>query len=279
MHTKLDRSLLVAASLLVVAVPAQAQQRGRGSIGERAAQEAQEAQKKAANQVFGVIDGTVTDSLLKPLPVADISVVGMGSHLTTGANGRFRFLKVPPGQYLIVVRRIGYAPTSGIVQVEPTDTLRLSYTLSRSVATMDTVRVRERRVSMRMFDFEARRAQGVGQFLTQEDIERRGSVQIADYLRSMRGVEVSRQTSEAFAGNIAFSRREGGSYSEGSGACAMQIVLDGIILPRFFNLDLLPSPKQIAGVEVYSGAATVPPQFGGADRRCGLIAVWTRDGY
>ena len=58
-----------------------------------------------------------------------------------------------------------------------------------------------------------------------------------------------------------------------------QVVLDGIILPRNFDLDLLPPPKQIAGIEVYTGAATIPPQFGGPDRRCGVVAVWTRDGY
>lgn len=279
MNIRLGR-LTVASTLglLTFAHAASAQVSGRGgsATAERAAQEARDRQRIGT---YGIIDGIVTDTLLHPLPVADISIVGIGSRLTTSANGRFRFQQVPSGQYLIVVRRIGYAPTSGIVQVARGDTLRVSYTLARSISEMDTIRVREHRVSKRMYEFEGRRAQGVGQFLTQEDIERRGSVQIADYLRSMRGVDVSRQTSEAFAGNIALSRREGGSYSDGSGACAMQIVLDGIILPRFFNLDLLPSPKQIAGVEVYSGAATVPPQFGGADRRCGLIAVWTRDGY
>lgn len=271
MIKKLQLGGLLLAGHLVSAMSSGAQQ--RTSVLDRGPEPAKQ------STVYGMIDGAVTDSTLKPLAVADISVVGIGARVTTAANGRFRFLQVPPGQYLIVVRRIGYAPASGIVQVGARDTLRLSYTLNRSVAVMDTIRVRERAVSKRMLEFETRRAQGVGQFLTQEDIERKGSVQIADYLRSMRGIEVSRQTSEAFAGNIALSRREGGSYGEGSGACALQVVLDGIILPRFFNLDLLPSPKQISGVEVYSGAATVPPQFGGPDRRCGLIAIWTRDGY
>ena len=228
------------------------------------------------NPVFGVIDGVVTDTSLRPLQGADVAVIGTSARLTTGANGRFRLFQIPPGQYLLVVRQIGYAPTSAIIDVAGEDTLRLSYTLERSVSVLDTVRVTGRRVTLRMLEFEKRRELGVGQFITQEQLERRGSMAISDFLRGLRGIEVSRLTNDAFAGTLALSRREGAALD---GACPMQVLLDGIVLPRNFNLDLLPTPKQVAGVEVYTGAATVPPQFGGVDRRCGLIAVWTRDGY
>ena len=265
-----------AAGLLTLAVavaPASAQR--TTGIRDRAAAEA--VRKPSA---YGVIDGLVTDTLLNPLGSAAISVVGIDARVVTSENGRFRMLQVPPGQYLLVARRIGYAPTSGIIQVPSDDTLRLSYTLLRSANLMDTVRIKERRVSLRMAEFEGRRMQGVGQFITLEDIEKRGSREASDFLRTLKGVEVSRLTNEAFAGTVALSRREGGSVGgDGSGACAMQVFLDGIVMPRFFNLDLLPPPKLISGIEVYSGAATAPSQFGGADRRCGMILIWTRDGY
>jgi Carboxypeptidase regulatory-like domain/TonB-dependent Receptor Plug Domain len=252
----------------------------RPTLGDRrAAEKAREIVRPTGQ--LAVIDGIVTDTLLRPLGSADVSVVGIGARVVTSENGRFRMLQVPAGQYLLVVRRIGYAPTSGIIQVPEADTLRLSYTLIRSDRMLDTVRVKERRVTMRMLDFEVRRKQGQGQFITQEEIERRGSLQTSDYMRSMRGVEVSRVTTQAFAGTQVYSRREGGGFDANGQQqyCSMQVVLDGIILPRNFDLDLLPPPKQIAGIEVYTGAATIPPQFGGPDRRCGVVAVWTRDGY
>jgi len=228
-----------------------------------------------------VIDGFVTDTLLQPLNAADITIVGSGLRVVTGANGRFRMVQVPAGQYLLVVRRIGYAPTSGIVDVPVADTLRLTYTLERSTIALDTVRINSRRVTMRMVDFEQRRLQGIGQFITQEEIERRGSMQTSDFLRYMRGVQVSQNTTQVFGGTQVYSRREGGGFdaNQQQQFCPMQVLLDGIILPRYFNLDLLPPPKQISGIEVYAGAATIPPQFGGVDRRCGVVAVWTRDGY
>lgn len=268
--------LSMALALVSTTVSAQA----RTTVRDRAQQERTRDAVRDADR-FSVIDGTVTDTLLQPLGSADVSVVGTGARVVTSENGRFLMLQVPPGQYLLVVRRIGYAPTSGIIEVPERDTLRLSYTLVRSSNLLDTVRVRSSRVTMRMFDFEKRRQQGLGQFITQEEIERRGSVQTSDFLRYMRGVQVSQNTTQAFGGTQVYSRREGGGYdgNQQQQFCPMQVLLDGIILPSYFNLDLLPPPKQIAGIEVYSGAATIPPQFGGVDRRCGLVAVWTRDGY
>lgn len=278
--TSTNRHLLAAAlfgaGAVVASAPSGAQQ--KTTIRDRAAQEAD--RKPVPKAGLGVIDGVVTDTLLRPLESADISVVGVDARVVTEESGRFRFLQVPAGQYLLVVRRIGFAPTSGIIDVPANDTVRLSYTLTRSTMLLDTIRVKATRISTRMLDFEQRRSQGIGQFITQEQIERRGSREVGDFLRTLRGIDVSRITTEAFAGTVALSKREGGSVGgEGTGACAMQVLLDGIILPRFFNLELLPPPKQVAGIEVYSGAATVPPQFGGPDRRCGVILVWTRDGY
>lgn len=277
-YPRIRRAALPTLALLAAA-PLAAQQSST-SIRDRAKQEEQQRKSQQATGRFGVIDGVVTDTLLKPMSVASITVVGTGLRVTTGDNGRFRLIQVPAGQYLLIVRRIGFAPTSGIVQLPPGDTLRLAYSLARSVSVMDTIRVRERRVSMRMTEFESRRLQGVGQFVTQEEIDRRASsTQTFDYLRQLSGIEVSRQTDQgAFGSVIALSRREGGSLGLGQSACPMQIMLDGVVLPNSFDLQLLPSPKQISGIEVYAGAATVPPQFGGNDRRCGLIAFWTRDG-
>jgi hypothetical protein len=253
----------------------------RASVRDRAQQEQLQRRDSAALGTLSVIDGVVTDTLLQPLGAADVSVVGIGARVVTGENGRFRMLQVPAGQYLLVVRRIGFAPTSGIIEVAPADTLRLAYTLLRSANLIDTVRIRDRRITMRMLDFERRRQEGVGQFVTQEEIERRGSLQTSDFLRYMRGVQVSVNTTQAFGGTQVYSRREGGGFdaNQQQQYCPMQVYLDGIILPAYFNLDLLPPPKQVAGIEVYSGAATVPPMFSGPDRRCGVVAIWTRDGY
>lgn len=272
--------LTLAAGLSAALFASSAGAQERQTMQQRIAREKAEQAPRPSNGL-GIIEGVVTDTLLRPLGAADVTVIGTSAKITTGDNGRFRMMQVPAGQYLLVVRRVGYSPTSGIIEVPESDTLRLTYTLARSSLMLDTMRIKERRVSMRMLEFEQRRNQGVGQFVTREEIERRGSLQTHDFLRYMRGVQVSTNTTAAFAGTQVFSRREGGGYdaNQQQQYCPMQVLLDGIVLPKGFNLDLLPPPKQIAGIEVYSGAASIPPQFGGPDRRCGVVAVWTRDGY
>lgn len=230
-----------------------------------------------AKRALGVIDGVVSDTSLVPIQGAQISILRTSLRLGTGPNGRFRIVDVPPGQYLVIVRRLGYRPTSAIVQVPLSDTLRLSYTLEPLTTTLDPVLVTEKRQSLRLMEFENRRKLGFGQFLTQQEIEQRNSVFATELFRRFLSVNVATSNTKTTPEYYALSRREGGNPT--LGACPMQVVLDNVRLPTPFNLDLLPSPRELAGIEVYSGSGTIPPQFGGFNRGCGVIVVWTRDGY
>jgi hypothetical protein len=228
-------------------------------------------------RTLGIIDGVVSDSNLVPIQAAQVSIVRTGIRIGTGPNGRFRIVDVPPGEYIVIVRRVGFHPTSAIVQVQETDTLRLSYTLERLTTMLDTVVISEKRQSLRMMEFEARRKVGFGQFMTQDEIEKRNSVFATELFRKFPSINVSPSQTSALPVYYALSRREGGNPNVG--ACPMQVFLDGVRLPTPFNLELLPSPKEFAGIEVYSGASTTPPQYAGYNSGCGVILVWTRDGY
>ena len=233
----------------------------------------------AAPRATGVIDGAVTDSALVPIAFAEVSILRTDIRLQTNSLGRFRFVDVPAGQYLLIVRRIGMRPVSSIIQVGVRDTLRLSFTMEKAVQTLDQVTVVEERRSLRMVEFEERRKQGWGTFITQEQIERRNLPVAADYLRLIPSISLApTPNASGIPDLVAISKREGGSiYGDGAAACAMQIVVDNVPMPPRFPLELLPTPREIAGIEVYDGPATVPAQFNGLDRRCGMVLVWTRD--
>src|SRR5581483_10403469 len=72
-----------------------------------------------------LIDGVVRDSSLVPIAAAEVAIVGTSVHVQTGDNGRFQIRNVPAGQYLIIVKHLGFHPTSGVVEVTAGDTLRL----------------------------------------------------------------------------------------------------------------------------------------------------------
>lgn len=66
--------------------------------------------------------------------------------------------------------------------------------------------------------------------------------------------------------------------------CSPMVYLDGAkISSRLTRADLeemvrvidsIPS-SEIAGIEIYPGAASVPGQFAGLDTGCGVVAIWT----
>jgi hypothetical protein len=236
----------------------------------------QSAADTTSSREFGVIDGSVSDTALSPLRGAFVSILNSRIRVGTGPNGRFRITKVPAGQFLLVVKRTGYRPTSAVVEVRASDTLRLAYTLEPVAATLDPMIVTEKAVSLRLADFEMRRRGGVGEFMGTTEIDRINTVFATELFRRFLSVNVGPSHTSANTEYFALSRREGGNPS--LGACPLTVFVDQVPMPTPFNLDLLPSPKDLAGIEVYSGSATIPPQFNGMNRGCGVILVWTRDG-
>jgi hypothetical protein len=227
---------------------------------------------------FGVIDGAVSDTNLAPLRAAFVSIVGTKIRVGTGPNGRFRIVDVPAGQYLLVVRRVGYHPASSTIELAANDTLRLAYTLDPAPATeLAPVIVTAAVESKRMRDFDSRRKFGVGLFITDSAIDAHHSVYSTELFRSIPQINVSPDNSSAVTQYYALSAREGANPS--LGACPMTVLLDQVPLPTPFNLDLLPPPHDLAGIEIYPGPSTTPPQFGGFNKGCGVILVWTKDGY
>ncbi len=229
-------------------------------------------------RLTGTIDGAVTDTNLVPLRGAFVSILGSTLRVGTGPNGRFRIVNVPAGRHVLIVKRSGFRPASSVIDLAAADTLRVAYTLNDDpVATLGPVVVTETSPAARLSGFEARRKLGVGEFMTADEIEKRNSVYTTELMRKFLSVNVSPSRTSTLIEYFALSTREGGNPNVG--ACPMQVYLDQVPLPTPFNLDLLPSPRDLAGIEVYAGSSTVPAQFGGANRGCGVILVWTKAGY
>jgi hypothetical protein len=236
----------------------------------------------AAQKPVGTIDGFVGDTALNPLLSAEVKLLSTNVGVKTGPNGRFRISQVPAGRYVVIVRRAGYSPTSAVIDVPPSDTLRLAYELQRSATSLAPAVITAAATSRRNIEFEQRRSAGFGEFMTEADIKKRNSVYTTELLRRFRTVNVSPSSTNYHGGMpdyYALSRRETGSLNEAQqNYCPMTVFVDNIAMPTPFNLDLLPLPRNLMGIEVYNGAATMPPQFSGMNRGCGVILVWTKDG-
>ena len=217
----------------------------------------------------GVIDGVVTDTALAPLAGVAVSVVGSRLQLVTNGAGRFRMHSLPAGRYVLVVQRIGYVAGTEIFDLTAGDTIRPSFQLAPAVHTLGTVAVEARATSAKMAEFDLRRKAGEGQFMTQDEIRARNSVTITDLLRTFKGVGLGND-------GRAVNRRSPDIMGR---VCYFQYYIDDVAMPPSFIRDL-PSPNEIAGIEVYTSSASMPPRYkstsGGGF--CGVILLWTKDG-
>lgn len=212
----------------------------------------------------GAIDGIVTDANLTPLPDASVSILGSNVRVTTGASGRFRIVQLAPGNYVVAVHRLGYAPVSAAMDIAADDTLRPSFALEPIASALDTMVISAKSLTGKLAEFDERRRLGFGHFLTQADIEKRNAVSITDLLRPIPSVTILRDS--------ALSRRELPART-----CGFVFYQDGVLLHES-NLSRLPRPSEIAGIEVYSGPSTIPLQYKSANSTCGVILIWTKDG-
>jgi Carboxypeptidase regulatory-like domain/TonB-dependent Receptor Plug Domain len=227
--------------------------------------------------VRGTMDGIVTDSSLVPLGGATITLLGSSITATTTENGRFRIVALPAGEYVVMARRLGYGGASVTLHVEGGDTLRPAFALQRVVAQLDTVRASAAYARTRLGEFDERRAAKVGHFITADEIDKRNPVYVSDMLRSVLSVTIEERTTGGPPRRVAVSKRSP-MASLRSATCPFQIFVDGLIFAEDGDLTNVPSPSNIAGVEVYSGPATIPLQYKRHDSLCGVILIWTKDG-
>lgn len=156
-------------------------------------------------------------------------------------------------------------------------------------------------MSPKLAGFEERRRGGVGQFLDRTAIAKWESHRTADMLGTLRGVQIRHgSTSHAWVSTgrsvntsgCAFCRERIDSILDPADiergarlACYMDAYVDGVMVYNatqrrvpLFDVNSIP-PGQIAAVEVYTGSSQIPAQYNRTSGGCGVMLIWTRDGW
>ena len=112
--TKLFTSLIVAISVLLIALP-------------------------AFSQITGTVSGVVTNEDGNGLPGANILIKGTSLGAATAFDGKYVINKVPPGQYTLVVTFMGYQSTEKEIAISANATVTADFALAEDVLLMDAV--------------------------------------------------------------------------------------------------------------------------------------------
>jgi hypothetical protein len=222
---------------------------------------------------------------------ADIRV-GSSLAVTSDSLGRFLVSSIPPGKQEVSIRRVGFAPIRAVFTFAAADTIEGEFRLvPTAVTTLPGVEVRGLQPEkIKLKSFESRRSAGLGNFLTEEQIDRGGRALTSDVMRQMPGPKIIKSPN-SFAAWVSTGRGSmatvwsPGSFDQRRGAqsnaCYATVYLDGIAvfsaLPGegLFNVNSLP-PSTIGGIEFYSSSAVIPAELPQKRGTCGVLAIWTR---
>jgi len=225
----------------------------------------------ASAQSVGAISGTVRDSTGTPIRGVEVVLLQLKGAIYSDSLGVFRLGDIPPGKRQLHFRRLGFAPKSVDAEVAEGKTLALSVVLEASATQLEAMTVEElTRRRQILSDFYDRSSRGFGHFFTREQIEKRNPMNLSDMMRLIPGARLVPMRSGGQAA-LRFSRAQMGARD-----CPPQYWVDGV---KAWNLNIDDIvPQDVEGIEVYSGASTVPPQYNTKEGTtiCGVVLIWTR---
>ena len=206
-------------------------------------------------------------NVLVSLPTASLGT-------RTDSSGGFRFSALAAGPHTLLVTAVGYEPARAQFVVFAGPPLELDVEMVPVTPQLDSVVAVASVDAPRnpaMGEFEARRAVGLGRFVTREQLLR-------DRGRLLDAVLTSRVAGLRVQDGVASSARAGGRIRS-AGACRVNVFVDGVLvyqpLPGKDPFDLRTlEASMVAAVEFYT-SASLPTEFNVASNTpCGALVIW-----
>jgi hypothetical protein len=221
----------------------------------------------AAQGRVGAVSGVVKDSLGNPIRDVEVTALRAAKSVRTDSVGHFILGALPYGPTDIGFRRLSFEPVILIITIPPSDTTDVQVTLGVAAQKLTGMVIEEHPDQLRqLIAFENRRRQGIGHFITREQIEKRNPLLLSDMIRTVPGTILIPD-----AGRIVlrFSR-------SARNGCPPQFFIDGIQATGF-NIDDMPA-RDVEGVELYAGSVGLPPEYNQVHGTsiCGTVIIWTR---
>ncbi len=218
-----------------------------------------------------VLTGRVlADSVGTPVPFALVELPVLGMAARTDSSGRFRLTGIPGGEHVLTVRAIGHDLLTSRLPFGVHDTLEIEMEMGSTMTRLATVRTSasvSAALAWRLREFEQRRAEGFGRFITRDVFEANEGRSIALLVAArIPGVRVVGRGSDETIQVVRLGR-----------PCRPQLIVNGmeqeVTLGAFQATDIL-------GLEFHT-TSTVPMQHRGTGKResgawCGTVILWTK---
>jgi carboxypeptidase family protein/TonB-dependent receptor-like protein len=211
--------------------------------------------------------GRVLNAADRPIPGANVTVVGAASTTTTDSGGAYTLRNLPSGTQTLVVRKLGFALASAPVDLTARAPRTINLTMQVAPPQLAAVTVRAAaQTGLQKVGFEQRKKMGLGHFMTRSEIEEKLPQYMTDIFTTMPGLHVDYSSGQPVL-----------TGSRGAGGTCVNYYVDGVSYteqtPGDFN-DFM-RPEEVEAVEVYNGPET-PAEYQKAGTSCATVVVWTK---
>jgi hypothetical protein len=252
------------------------------------------AQTSAPDAQNAGINGLVITRLGRvPIEGAVVTLLEARRSATSTSAGAYQILGVPPGNYALSVRKIGFDPINVRITLQAGQVIDADIELEPArVQRLEEVTVRaDSTLHGPMLQIAARmRYNAGGVFMLRAELDSARGRPVSDLLRkrargahmvnwSARGA-ILLATARGMASIVKNPQAEPGNPSSPT-ACFCQVYLDGIRIYSPTGQSPAPDLSQydagtLEAVEYYPGPATTPLEYGGDGASCGTLLLWTR---
>lgn len=227
-----------------------------------------------ASTLYVTVDEVGTSAVVRN---AQVRLPSLGRIARTNEQGVAEFGGIARGKYRVDVRAIGYEPGETVIEID--GATEKAFVHLEKIQSLDTVRVKASRAERHMGEFETRRAQNIGRFITQSTLaeDRVKGLQLLLVTR-IPGLKAVGPGVKAMGG-LGVGPSAGARVRRPMGTgCPVTVYLDGFELVDtdydVVNLDEI-KVDELAGVEVYN-RINAPVQYRPPGTYCKVILLWTK---
>jgi len=223
-----------------------------------------------------VVIASVTDAKSgQPIADALVTLDDLNISARTDWSGEARIGGVAAGQHNFIIVKPGYDSMIVELAVQGDSVgpvFRLLKAGAAPTTTLTPVTVPADPSTSYLAEFEKRRQEGRGKYLTAADLEKKANRSLVTVLAQAFGGLMSTPDPARPAHNLLLTRRTRPRLDREDVHCGVDIYLDG----SQYNDDLEAiRPSELAGVEYYT-IETAPGQYRRLTDNCGVLLLWSK---
>lgn len=208
----------------------------------------------------------------RPLADAEVKVADVNLSAKTDWSGEARIAKVAAGQRQFEIRKAGYDPLIVTLAIQGDSTGPVFRMVKTATAALEPVKVEADPSTSYLADFEKRRQEGRGRYLTADDLEKKANRSLVQVLSTAFGGLMSTPDPARPGHNILMSRRTRPRLDRADVHCGIDMYLDGS--QYLDDLEAI-RPSDLAGVEYYP-IESAPGEYRKLTDNCGVLLLWSK---